>query len=528
MEKDIEVMHWADTAAKKVVETRGNKEKYTVAAGITPSGTIHIGNFREIITVDLVNRALKSLKKDVRFIYSWDEFDVFRKVPIDAPKKELLEKYLRYPITEVPDTYDSRHKSYAEHNEKEVEDTIPLVNINPEFIYQAKKYRNCDYAEQIKFVLENKKKVKEILDKFRTEERSEDWWPVSIFCDKCKKDTTKVLDWDGKYNLAYECKLCNHKETFDFRKKGIAKLPWRIDWPMRWKYENVDFEPAGKEHSGSGGSRDTGNELFKALYNEEPPVALKYDFITIKGSGGKISKSKGNVVSLKDTLEIYEPNIVRWFFAGTRPDTEFAISFDLDVLKYYEDFDRCEKIYFDKEEAEEKEKIKQKRIYEMSVTELPKKIPFQPFFRHLTNVFQLYQGDLKKIEDYYKENLKTKEDKEKLKARVACVNSWLQKYAPEDMKFTVQSKVSEEAKKALSKEQKKAIEILKDRLKSKEYDEASLYNDFMGICKEAGTAPQDFFKAAYKVILNKEKGPKLAGFILLIGKEKVIELLNQI
>src|SRR3989338_501174 len=262
-----ELIHWADNAAQKVIAERGNKKKYTVAAGITPSGTIHIGNFREIITVNLVYKALKSLGKEVRFIYSWDEFDVFRKVPADAPNKELLDKYLRYPITEVPDTYDSKHKSYAEHNEKEVEDTVPLVDIHPEFIYQAKKYKNCDYAEQIKHVLEHKDKIKEILDKYRTEEISEGWWPVSVFCSSCHKDTTKVAGWDGMYNLTYECS-CGHKETFDFRKKGIAKLLWRIDWPMRQHYEKVDFEPAGKEHYAKpGGSRITANEIFEAIYS---------------------------------------------------------------------------------------------------------------------------------------------------------------------------------------------------------------------------------------------------------------------
>src|SRR3989338_2371354 len=184
MQKETEVKHWADQTAENIVRERGEKKLYTCAAGITPSGTIHIGNFREIITVGLVVRALKKLGKNVRFIYSWDDFDVFRKVPADAPKKEILENYLRCPITDVPDTYDDKHKSYAEHNEKEVEETIPVVNIHPEFIYQAKKYRNCGYAEQIKHALGNKDEIKKILDKYRAEEKSKGWWPVSVFCDK--------------------------------------------------------------------------------------------------------------------------------------------------------------------------------------------------------------------------------------------------------------------------------------------------------------------------------------------------------
>jgi len=516
-----ESMHWADQTARKVIEEKGDKPKYTVAAGITPSGTIHIGNFREIITVDLIHRALKDLKKQVRFIYSWDDYDVFRKIPADAPKKELLEKYLRFPITQVPDTYDEKHSSYAEHNEKEVENTMPIVNIKPQFIYQAQKYGNCEYAEEIKHALKNKEEIKKILDKYRTEERGENWWPASVFCDRCKKDATKVLDWDGSYALTYECK-CGHKETFDFRKKGIAKLPWRIDWPMRWHYENVDFEPGGKEHSTEGGSRTTAVEIFELLYKETPPIYLKYDFITIKGKGGKISKSLGNVVSLGDALEIYEPAIVRYLFASTRPDAEFAISFDLDVLKIYEDFDKCERTYYKKEEADEKEHSKQKRIYELSSIDVPsKKMPFQPSFRHLCNVVQIYENDFDKVKEAY--SIKDRHDTERLKTRAKCAWNWLQKYAPEDMKFHVQN----EASIKLGEKEKEAVNKLINYLeKHEKVEEKLLYDEFYNIAKGSGIEPSEFFKACYRILIGKERGPKLAGFILTLGKERVLKLLS--
>ena len=53
--------HWADHAAKRVVASRGLQVGATVvvASGITPSGVVHVGNFREVITVDLVCRALR-------------------------------------------------------------------------------------------------------------------------------------------------------------------------------------------------------------------------------------------------------------------------------------------------------------------------------------------------------------------------------------------------------------------------------------------------------------------------------------
>jgi len=161
MVEDIkeESYHWADLAAEKVIAEKGDKKKYTVAAGITPSGTVHIGNFREIITVDLVKRALEKKGKKVRFIYSWDEYDVFRKVPKNMPQQEILLKHLRFPVVDTPDTFGC-HKSYAEHLEKEIEESVPKVGIYPTFLYQAQKYRSGEYNKEIKKALEHNEEIK--------------------------------------------------------------------------------------------------------------------------------------------------------------------------------------------------------------------------------------------------------------------------------------------------------------------------------------------------------------------------------
>ena len=138
-EKNSQFSHWADQMADKIIKEKGDLDLYTCASGITPSGTVHIGNFREIITVDLVVRALRDRGKNVRFIYSWDDYDVFRKVPANMPDPEILTKYLRYPITMVPDT-TGRNENYARHHEVDIEKELPRVGINPEFLYQASRY----------------------------------------------------------------------------------------------------------------------------------------------------------------------------------------------------------------------------------------------------------------------------------------------------------------------------------------------------------------------------------------------------
>jgi len=516
--KNYEGMHWSDQTARKVIEEKGDKKEYVCASGITPSGVVHIGNFREIITVDIVARALKKLGKKVRFIYSWDDYDVFRKVPKGFPQQEELKKELRKPIVDVFDAY-GEDENYARHNESEIERLLPIVGIKPEFIYQSKMYRSCKYKEGMKKALEGADDIKIILNEFREEPLGNEWLPISIFDPDTKTDEISNIKYLGGYRVSYKDKKGKLKE-FDFSREGRAKLLWRIDWPMRWAYEKVDFEPGGKDHSSPGGSYDTAKEIVK-IYDWTAPTYIMYDFIRIKGAGGKISSSSGNVITLKEVLEVYQPEIVRYMFAGTRPGTEFAISFDLDVIKIYEDFDNLERVYFGKEEVNPRERENAKVAYELScIGNVSKKLPVQFGFRHLIDLIQLY--NFGKIKDYYK--LKSKDDIERLNIRVECVKNWLGRYAPDYMKFKINDKVSMK----LNDKQKKLVRIVKDKLEKNKYTQDSLHNEFYNIIKENNFNTEEFFELFYGILISKERGPKLSSLILEVGVKKVIELLNQI
>jgi lysyl-tRNA synthetase class I len=39
---------------------------------------------------------------------------------------------------------------------------------------------------------------------------------------------------------------------------------------------------------------------------------------------------------------------------------------------------------------------------------------------------------------------------------------------------------------------------------------------------------KDFFKISYNVLINKDKGPRLASFILEIGKQRVADLFKKV
>src|SRR5690606_29735334 len=331
--------HWADFAAARTIAAHPDAELITVAAGITPSGVVHIGNFREIITVDLVARALRDAGKQVRFIYSWDDFDVFRKVPVGMPQQQLLTENLRRSIADVPDPY-GEHDSYASHNIAALEHSIAPLGIDCEFIRQSRRYRAGTYAAGIRRALERRATIKTILDQYRREPLPDDWLPLAGFDAETGRDDL-TFTWDGEWTVTYTVESTGRTQSVDLREGGDIKLPWRVDWPMRWAYEQVMFEPGGKDHSSDGGSYDTAKQIVAQVYDGWAPEYVAYDFVSIKGMGGKISSSSGNVVTVADCLRIYEPKLLRWLFANYRPNPEFAISFDLAALRIYEEYDRA-------------------------------------------------------------------------------------------------------------------------------------------------------------------------------------------
>ena len=530
--RDPLLCHWADQMADTIIREKGDLDSYTCASGITPSGTVHLGNFREIITVDLVVRALRSRGKNVRFIYSWDDYDVFRKVPANMPDPEILEKYLRFPITEVPDT-TNRNENYARHHEVDIEQQLPRVGIAPEFLYQASRYRANRYAEGMKKAMQMRETIKECLNKYRDDAhkmKPEDvYWPVAIFCGKCSKDTTNITGYDGEYGISYKCE-CGHEETADIRTFKGAKLGWRVDWPMRWNEEKVVFEPGGKDHISPGGSYDTAKLVSKKIYGWDAPVTMRYDFVNLKGVPGKMSSSKGKVIALPDALDVYQAEVLRYLFAGTRPNTEFAISFDMDVLKVYEDYDKTERIVYGVDKAKNEDQFnKEKRIYMLSQIDgkIPETMPYQITFRMLTTLLQTYSGDIdaviKSLGDV------KPEQEERLRRRMACAWFWIQNSAPscaEDFIFTIRNDGSkadldETMSKAVARVRDEVVPKLDTFTQDKECQQA-MYD----IATDMGIDAKQLFTALYQAVVAKDQGPRLGGFFRIIGKERLEKILK--
>ena len=253
-------------------------------------------------------------------------------------------------------------------------------------------------------------------------------------------------------------------------------------------------------------------------------MTFQYDFLSIKGRGGKISSSSGEVISLRDVLEIYQPEIVRYMFASTRPNTEFAISFDLDVLKIYEDYDKCERVYFGVEKLSDKKAEKEKRIYELSqVGDVPKIMPYQIPLRHLCNLLQIHNGNVDEVLKLI--DVKDQSQLPRLRNRAECAWRWITTFAPEDFRFSLKKPgedlvaIDDNARSLI----KKSVAVIENLEK---YDEKSFAEELYKIAGEAGMETKDMFALFYGVLIGKEKGPRLAGFIMTAGKDKVLPILK--
>jgi lysyl-tRNA synthetase class 1 len=303
---------------------------------------------------------------------------------------------------------------------------------------------------------------------------------------------------------------------------------------MRWEYEKVDFEPAGKDHHSQGGSFDTARHVCKEVYGWDAPVTFRYDFIGIKGNPGKMSSSRGKVVDLPDLLRVYTPELVRYLFAGTRPNTEFTISFDLDVIKIYEDYDKTERIAWGDESAKDEAAfLREKRIYELSQVEpgadgktcMPAVKPWQIPFRHLCNLIQIANGDIEKAIAALGRGGPGPEQIPRIRARAVCAKYWIDECAPEEFRFKLRP-AGEKAE--LPEAQAAAIRSLRDEvvLPIESFgDDKSCAEAIYRVAEQHGLDGKTLFRASYQALIGKDQGPRLANFLRSIDKDRLLGIL---
>lgn len=525
-------MHWSEEIALKIIERNPDKEEYVCAAGISPSGSIHIGNFRDIATSYFVVKSLRKMGKKAKLLFSWDEFDRFRKVPVNVAKiDDDMEKYIGQPYVDVRNPYNDGCGSYAEHFEKEFEESMKKFGIEMDYRYQAQMNRSGKYSEHIITALKKRGEIFDILDSFRTqtaqEGEKEAYYPVSIYCPECKKDTTKITSLsDDCTEAEYECQ-CGHKGHFNFKTDFNCKLAWKIDWPMRWMYEGVDFEPGGKDHASPTGSYQTSKIISKKIFGYEPPLFQGYEFIGIKGSTGKMSGSSGLNLTPDTLLHIYQPEVILWLYSKTLPTKAFDFCFDDGILRQYFEFDKQYNEYKKGTANELNASIMEKCLSDREISTVPMGL--------LVQMGSVVDFNIPMLETVF-EKIGTPYKYEQFKDRLERAKYWLENCAPEAVNrlreyrnWDVYSELSDEEKKEISMLHEYIAKggYSLDELNTKLYDiPKAVFPDIVEDKKKMKEIQGKFFKDVYKLLIDKEQGPRLYLFLFAIDPEKYVGLLD--
>ena len=524
-------MHWSEEIAKKIIERNPNKEEYVCAAGISPSGSIHIGNFRDIATSYFVVKALRKMGKKARLLFSWDEFDRLRKVPVNvAAITEGFDKYIGQPYVDAPDPFGC-HESYAKHFQEEFEASIKKFGIDMDYRYQASQYRSGKYAKHVIHALKHRGEIFDILDSFRTQEATEDerknYYPVGIYCAHCGKDTTKITSLsDDCITAEYTCE-CGHKGTFNFETDFNCKLAWKIDWPMRWMFEGVDFEPGGKDHASPTGSYQTSRIIAEKIFGYEAPLFQGYEFIGIKGTTGKMSGSSGLNLTPDTLLKLYDPEIILWLYSKTEPTKAFNFCFDDEILRQYFEFDRMMNAFVEGRADEHIASIMEGALIEGRTAETVS-------MQLLVSLGSIVDFNIPMLETVF-EKIGTPYKYEQFKERLERARFWLEQCSPESVNRLRETR-NFEVYAELDEQEKQAIKMLFDYLSTDGYSLDDLNSELYAIPKRIYGEDLDqktlkgiqgkFFKNVYKLLIDKEQGPRLYLFLYAVEKERYVKLLD--
>ncbi len=313
-------MHWADHAAQRLAE-RG--DKHVIATGITPSGHIHVGNMREVLTGDMLRRACEDAGLDAELIYIADTADPLRKVYNFLD--DSYQQYVGHQLAAIPAPDDKGRPegegSYSEYFLRPFLEALQDTGTEVRVVDNHQAYLEGKYAEHSRTVCENVDAIREIIERVSGRELSSDWHPYSPLDSKGSLDGVVVQSYEWPYLYWIDSHGASGKADL---RKGDGKLPWRIDWPARWDWNGITCEPFGKDHAAAGGSYDTGKEIC-TLFGNEAPMSLPYEWISLKGQGA-MSSSKGVVLTARELLDITPPEIMRFLVANNKPRK--AIQFD--------------------------------------------------------------------------------------------------------------------------------------------------------------------------------------------------------
>ena len=503
---------WPFVEAKKMLRERKSiiekKGKIILQTGYGPSGLPHIGTFGEVARTSMMVNALNHLTDLPKEIITFsDDMDGLRKVPDNVPQKDLLEKNLHKPLTQIPDPFN-KYSSFGEHNNEKLKTFLDGFNFKYNFKSSTFLYKSGFFNSSLQIILEKYNDIMNIILPTLGKERQKTYSPFLPIC----PDTGHVLEIPVKEIDKKKSKIIfnnNGKELETSILDGNCKLQWKVDWAMRWYALDIDFEMYGKDLIESA---ILSSKIVKLL-GKTSPSGFAYELF-LDEKGEKISKSKGNGITIDQWLEYASPqSLSLYMYQNPKRAKKLYKEIVAKAVDEYLDF-------IEKAKNQNELQLLMNPVWHIHNSIIPKEKTIMSFSM-LLNLVETSNADSKdllwKFVKKYKKNISEKDHP---------IFDNLIGYA---IKYFNDVIKSQKKYKKPNSEEKLALEALIKTLDKCNDDmkPEDIQTLIYSTGKENGYSEnlRDWFKLIYEVVFGDENGPRIGFFISFFGVKETKHLI---
>lgn len=540
----------ADAAIAHAEARKGPGCTVVCASGISPSGPVHLGNLREVLTAHAIAEELRARGRSVVHLHSWDDFDRLRKVPVGVP--ESWAQFVGFPLSRVPDPED-RYPSWAEKYRAEFLEAVEPLGLDVRWISQSEQYALGTYADAIHTSMVRRGEIFDILARYQTEsrqtasadERRAAFWPYKIYDPVTGKDDAQIVAYDEATRVIRYRSVGDGKERETcLAEENLGKLSWKVDWPMRWAHEQVDFEPGGTDHSSPGSSYTVGTELVPAIFGWRAPSYVAYAFVGFAGRV-KMSSSSGQAITPAFALRSIEPALLRWLYLRRRPDAEFQIDFGPQLWRAYDEWDMTAR----KAAAGTAGAVEAAMVGRAERTSVgPIARPEQRVsFRTLWTAIDMTQGNREEalrvaaesVDDSAIALADLAAFERRIEPRLSCARGWVESCLDPQDRLQPRRVFDHDSWDGLDATQHADVVAFARALAEVSWSYAAIEGEMyavarrrLGLAPDAAPTPElkagqrGLFVALYRLLLGQDEGPRLPTLLLALGRERVLALLG--
>jgi lysyl-tRNA synthetase class 1 len=473
--------------------------------GYGPSGLPHIGTFGEVVRTLMVRLAFQEICdiKTKLFCVS-DDMDGLRKIPDNIPNGDQYQQYLDMPLTNIPDPF-GEFDSYGHYMNAQLRKFLDKFGFDYEFISATEYYKTGRFNKHLQLVLEKYDKIMQVILPTLGPERRETYSPFLPVCTQTGKVLqAKVVSLD-EANSEITYVDAEGKKVKTSILNGACKLQWKADFAMRWAALDVDYEIYGKDIKANAYLYDK----ICAIIGKTPPQQMNYELF-LDENGQKISKSKGNGLTIDEWLRYGHPDSLKLFMYQS-PKKAKKLSFDVIPKTFDEYLQHLAKYNIDSED-----KYSNPAFFIHQGKGLPNlgKITYS-LILNLINA--LNSDDSKVLWGYIEAAQPNLDDNTK-----DFIDHMLEYAGNYYRDFVVPKKKY----KTPEADEVDMLNLIVNELttvgNSAEEIQAVLYK----IARESGRPIRECFKSLYQILLGTEDGPRMGSFISFYGIDKTIDLIK--